>query len=122
MKIINIGDVVRIEHKSNSIKDRMEFWREVQRLFKEGYVVKEPYTIREAPKFIPFVRVDFIKPENIRIPEPEPESIKFLKKLENLSKKEELLDFAEYINIKVPNDIVIPSAIKKYLKKCLTDD
>jgi len=122
MKIIKLDKVVRIEHKSASIRDRMEFWDKVQELIKDGYVVKEPENVREAPKFVPFVRVDFIRPEDIEEKEEEPESVGFLKTLETLSKKEELLDFASYIRVEVPSDIVIPSAIKKYLKKHLTND
>lgn len=121
MKKIEIGDVLRVEHKSMKISDSIDFWQEVQKIIQDGYVFKIPESPRQAPKFFPYVRVDFIKPEDIVIPEPPKKEVKLLEDLNELSGKEELLRFAEENKIDVPKEKVNPSAIKKFLKGFLTD-
>jgi hypothetical protein len=122
MKITKLNNIIRIEHKTRKIRDGIKFWDKVQELIKEGYVVNPAETIRQAPKFIPYIRVDFIKPENITTKAPVKKEVLLLKEVEKLSGKEELLRFAEKNEITIPEEKVNPSAIKKYLKGFLNND
>ena len=99
MKVIDNGDTVRIEHRSFKIADSIEFWCKIDELYKQGYRFKKPDNVKNTPTFYPVAFVEFYKPAA------------------NLSKKEELLEFASKNGIEIPEDIKIPSAIKKYINE-----
>ena len=100
MKVIEAGnDTVRIEHRSFKIADSVKFWEKIDELYKQGYRFKKPESVRNSPTFYPIAFVEFYKP------------------IANLSKKEELLEFASENGIEIPEDIKIPSAIKKYINE-----
>lgn len=91
---------------------------QVQEAIKDGWVVPDTTEDRLFPKkFAPgYYEIPLVKNE------PELTSYEAdMKCLEILTKKDELLEFAEQKGITVPEHIKIPSAICKYLKRQLTN-
>ena len=99
----------------------IEFLKEFQDKVKEGYVVDLDVTNRMAPRFYPYAFVqmrleEFVTEEVMEDSKPE-EGTKG--HLEILSKKDDMVKFAELVGVEIPEDKKQASAIKKYLMETL---
>ena len=132
-------DYTILNFQSLKMKDIVELCKRINTLYSDGYIIKEDVTPKECPQIPRLFNLKFEKnPEsvNIKLKDYEKENtdlkaeVEFLKKslyelkiksqdLEELTKKDELLEYASVYGIIIPEDVKIPLAIKKYIKENL---
>lgn len=122
------------------------FWKEINLAFSEGWKYDENCTlVCESPRVSGIVRVTLVRGEEVVEPlaiekeeeevlkvvesDPEPlvispseeEQVVEFDELDSLTKKVELLEFAESYGVEVPEDVKQPAAIKKHIKAQLSN-
>ena len=105
-KELNKNTIV-VAHRSHRMADVIDFWKEIDKIYREGYVFQEPKLPRDCP-VMPLL-----------------ENLQFVKKtssFEKLTKKVELLAYAEEKGIEVPEDKQKnPAMIRKTIREILTE-
>lgn len=132
-------DYTILNFQSLRMKDISELCRRINTLYSEGYIIKEEFTPKECPKIPRLLNLKFEKnPESINTKlndyqkdntdlKAEVESLKKdlyelkikSQDLEEITKKDDLLEYASVYGITIPEDVKIPLAIKKYIKENL---
>ena len=129
MKITETEFEVELEHHALDYQKAEAFWQQVTKYHDLGYKVKRNMPLPYLT-FAPIVRVCLTKAPAKLIQEGEDkvaaanalkqaimDTTEDIDKLDDLSKKGELLNFAERRDIAVSKDKQNPSAIKKFLKE-----
>lgn len=129
MRIKDLEDGSKIlDFQSPKMKDVVEFVKTLNKIYEDGYIIDEDFSPRQCPQIFRFLGVKFIKKEN-NSDEVSEDIVKEIVEIEtgntndkeisidDITKKEDLLNFAEKNGIKIPEDIVYPMSIKKYLKE-----
>ncbi len=144
-KIKEIEDGKILNFRSLKMQDVTKLCKDINQFFAEGYVLKEDPTPKQCPKIPMLFNLRFEKIEikerkdgigetkesaeikkdeikdldEIEFDDDLTDEVTLLEELEELTKKEPLLAFAKKNNIEIPDDKVVASAIKKYIKENL---
>ncbi len=129
-----------LNYQSLKMKDAVELCKFINKMFKDGYKINEDFTPRLCPKIPRIFNLKFIKDKEIVQENPvdaaptedEEAVIPLVKtpsgelgvkeiKLDDLTKKAELLEYAKANNIEVPEDITRPTSIKKFIKEIVNE-
>ena len=121
-------EYLTIDCKDFRTKGVWDFFKRFENAIKEGFVVRdlEDCTPREAPDLGMNPSVTLVKgvaPTEITAEEITSDEVtieQVLRIIDSLTKKKDLLELAEKLQIKIPEDKKQPSAIAKYLKEIVS--
>jgi len=110
-----------INFKSLKMKDVTKLCKILNKLYEEGYKIKEEFSPRECPKIPQLLNLKFIK--ETKTPEKEISVEKEIKTLnfEDLKTLDEMKSFAASNNIEIPEDITHWRQVKKFIKENLSE-
>lgn len=112
MRIKDLEDGSKIlDFQSPKIKDVVDLIKTINKLYEDGYTINEDFSPKHCPQIFRLIGLRFIKKEEICAETNDEVDI------DSLTKKEDLLNFADDNGINIPEDIVYPASIKKYLKE-----
>jgi len=103
------------------MKDVTKLCKILNKLYEEGYKIKEEFSPRECPKIPQLLNLKFIK--ETKTPEKEISVEKEIKTLnfEDLKTLDEMKSFAASNNIEIPEDITHWRQVKKFIKENLSE-
>ncbi len=107
-KIKEIEEGKVLNFRSLKMQDVVQLCKDINKLYEEGYKIKEKPTLKQCPKIPILFNLMFEKgvektKEEVEIP----------------SKKKDLLKFAKEKEIDIPKDTTHPLSIKKFIKENL---
>ena len=122
-KIKDLADGKLLNYQSLKMQDAVDLCKCINQMFKDGYVIEEDFIPRNCPKIPRLFNLKFIKPFDTPVDEEdeinddkELEDDKEEINIDDITKKDDLISFAESNNIEIPKDVTHPMSIKKFIK------
>lgn len=135
-----------LNFQSLKMRDIIELCQKINEMYENGYKIEENFIPRECPKIPRILNLKFVKKDffldRLEDETPDEEVKKVIREnidsvksgdqsfivvptkevsLNDLTKKDELLEYASDHNIEVPEEMKLPSQIKKFIKENTTN-
>lgn len=122
-------DRLVLNYRSLKMGDVVNLCKEINKLFDEGWRIKENFTPKECPKIPMLMNLLFIKGDELDTDKVDEKEIiakdapkvdsEIISELDSLTKKEEIMDFATKHDIEIPDESIHHLSIKKYIREIL---